>query len=73
MAKRRGTIAIAGAGIGGLCSGVFLSRLGFEVAIYDQASRFGRVGAGIQQTPNATRCRAGAKAVSPCSATPVTQ
>ena len=48
-------IAIVGAGIGGLCSGVFLSRLGFEVTIYDQASRFGRVGAGIQQTPNAMK------------------
>ena len=55
MVNRRGTIAIVGAGIGGLCSGVFLSRLGFEVTIYDQASRFGRVGAGIQQTPNAMR------------------
>jgi len=55
VVNRRGTIAIVGAGIGGLCSGVFLSRLGFEVTIYDQASRFGRVGAGIQQTPNAMR------------------
>lgn len=55
MANSKGTIAIVGAGIGGLCSGVFLSRLGFEVTIYDQASRFARVGAGIQQTPNAMK------------------
>ena len=55
MTKKKGSIAIVGAGIGGLCSGVFLSRLGFEVTIYDQASRFGRVGAGIQQTPNAMK------------------
>ena len=55
MANSKGSIAIVGAGIGGLCSGVFLSRLGFEVTIYDQASRFGRVGAGIQQTPNAMK------------------
>lgn len=53
MSKR--TIAIIGAGIGGLAAGAFLSRLGFEVAIYEQASRFARVGAGIQQTPNAMR------------------
>ena len=49
------SIAIIGAGIGGLAAGVFLSRLGFEVTIYEQASRFARVGAGIQQTPNAMR------------------
>ena len=55
MANSKGTIAIVGAGIGGLCAGVLLSRLGFEVTIYDQASRFARVGAGIQQTPNAMR------------------
>ncbi len=55
MVKSKGSIAIAGAGIGGLCSGVFLSRLGFDVTIYDQARHFGRVGAGIQQTPNAMK------------------
>lgn len=55
MAKNKGSIAIVGAGIGGLCSGVFLSRLGFDVTIYEQAARFGRVGAGIQQTPNAMK------------------
>jgi salicylate hydroxylase/6-hydroxynicotinate 3-monooxygenase len=51
----KGSIAIIGAGIGGLAAGVFLSRLGFEVKIYEQAARFARVGAGIQQTPNALR------------------
>ncbi len=55
MANSKGSIAIVGAGIGGLCAGVLLSRLGFAVTIYDQASRFARVGAGIQQTPNAMR------------------
>jgi salicylate hydroxylase/6-hydroxynicotinate 3-monooxygenase len=49
------SMAIIGAGIGGLAAGAFLSRLGFEVTIYEQASRFARVGAGIQQTPNAMR------------------
>lgn len=55
MANRKGSVAIVGAGIGGLCAGVFLSRLGFDVKIYDQAARFARIGAGIQQTPNAMR------------------
>ena len=55
MTRTRGSIAIIGAGIGGLATGAFLSRLGFEVTIYEQASRFARVGAGIQQTPNAMR------------------
>jgi salicylate hydroxylase/6-hydroxynicotinate 3-monooxygenase len=53
MAASKGSIAIIGAGIGGLTSAALLSRLGFEVAIYEQASRLARVGAGIQQTPNA--------------------
>jgi salicylate hydroxylase/6-hydroxynicotinate 3-monooxygenase len=55
MSRSQGSIAIVGAGIGGLSAAVFLSRLGFEVTIYEQASRFGRVGAGIQQTPNAMK------------------
>ena len=55
MARTRASIAIIGAGIGGLSAGVLLSRLGFEVKIYEQAARFARVGAGIQQTPNAMR------------------
>ena len=53
MAPAKGSVAIVGAGIGGLTTAALLSRLGFEVAIYEQASRFARVGAGIQQTPNA--------------------
>lgn len=55
MTASRGSIAIVGAGIGGLCTGVLLTRLGYAVTIYEQASRFGRVGAGIQQTPNAMK------------------
>jgi salicylate hydroxylase/6-hydroxynicotinate 3-monooxygenase len=51
----KGSIAIIGAGIGGLTAATLLSRLGFEVKIYEQATRFARVGAGIQQTPNAMR------------------
>lgn len=55
MAASKGSIAIVGAGIGGIAAGVLLSRLGYAVTIYDQATRFARVGAGIQQTPNAMK------------------
>ena len=53
MRSNRGSIAIIGAGIGGLTAATLIARLGFEVKIYEQAARFARVGAGIQQTPNA--------------------
>ena len=55
MSQSKGQIAIIGAGIGGLSTAVLLSRIGYQVTIYEQAARFGRVGAGIQQTPNAMR------------------
>lgn len=47
--------AIVGAGIGGLATGVALSRLGYKVDIYEQASAFGWVGTGITLSPNAVR------------------
>ena len=53
MTSSKGSIAIIGAGIGGLTAATLLARLGFAVKIYEQAARFARVGAGIQQTPNA--------------------
>ena len=55
MPQNRGSIAIVGAGIGGLAAAVFLTRLGYMVTVYEQAAHFARVGAGIQQTPNAMR------------------
>ena len=47
------SVAIVGAGIGGLAAAACLRRVGIDVTIYEQASRFARVGAGIQQSPNA--------------------
>ena len=47
------SVAIIGAGIGGLAAAAALRRVGLHVQIYEQASRFWRVGAGIQMTPNA--------------------
>lgn len=48
-------IAIIGAGIGGLTAALAIRRAGRAVAIYEQADRFGEVGAGIMLTPNASR------------------
>lgn len=49
------SIAIVGAGIGGLAAASTLRRVGHEVAIYEQAHAFARIGAGIQQSPNAVK------------------
>ncbi|MGB7100872.1 MAG: FAD-dependent monooxygenase [Xanthobacteraceae bacterium] len=45
-------IAIIGAGLGGLSIGGFLQRAGFNVAIYEQAPTFSRIGAGIILSAN---------------------
>ena len=44
---------VAGAGIGGLCAALALAKRGFEVAVYEQRSALGEVGAGLQLSPNA--------------------
>ena len=49
------SIAIIGAGIGGLAAAAALHRRGIAVDVYEQADKFTRVGAGIQQSPNAVR------------------
>lgn len=49
------SIAIVGAGIGGLTAAATLRRVGHEVRIYEQARAFARVGAGIQQGPNSIK------------------
>ncbi|MBJ7369664.1 MAG: NAD(P)-binding protein [Ilumatobacteraceae bacterium] len=48
-------IAIIGAGIGGLTAAALLQRRGHDVHVYEQATKFSRVGAGIQQSANAVR------------------
>lgn len=46
------SIAVVGAGMGGLAVAGTLRQIGAEVQVYEQAERFGRVGAGIQMLPN---------------------
>src|SRR5262245_54558060 len=53
MPKR--SIAIVGAGMGGLAAAATLRQIGCEVQVYEQASRFGRIGAGIQMMPNSMK------------------
>jgi len=53
--KKKPSIAIVGAGMGGLGVAATLRRAGFDVAVYEQAARFARIGAGIQMMPNSMK------------------
>ena len=48
-------IAIAGGGIGGLAAGLALSATGQQIELFEKASAFSEIGAGIQLGPNVTR------------------
>ena len=48
-------VAIVGAGMGGLAAAAALRRVGIEVAVYEQAQQFTRLGAGIQVGCNAMK------------------
>ena len=48
-------VLIAGGGIGGLGAALAVARHGVPVALLEQASAFGEVGAGLQLGPNAVR------------------
>jgi 2-polyprenyl-6-methoxyphenol hydroxylase-like FAD-dependent oxidoreductase len=54
MAKKL-SIAIVGAGMGGLAAAATLRQVGIDVQVYEQAQRFARIGAGIQMLPNSSR------------------
>jgi 6-hydroxynicotinate 3-monooxygenase len=49
------SIAIVGAGMGGLASAAALRRVGIDVTVYEQATQFARLGAGIQIGCNAMK------------------
>src|SRR5256885_16155769 len=60
MRLRKDTsIAIIGAGIGGLAVAAALRQVGIDSIVYEQAETFARVGAGIQQSPNAMKVHRG--------------
>ena len=49
------SIAIIGAGMGGLATAAALRRIGIDVTVYEQATQFARLGAGIQIGCNAMK------------------
>jgi len=49
------SIAIVGAGMGGLTAAAALGRTGARVDVFEQATRFARIGAGIQMLPNSMK------------------
>jgi 6-hydroxynicotinate 3-monooxygenase len=49
------SVAIIGAGMGGLATAAALRQVGIEATIYEQAQRFARIGAGIQIGCNAMK------------------
>jgi 2-polyprenyl-6-methoxyphenol hydroxylase-like FAD-dependent oxidoreductase len=49
------SIAIVGAGMGGLAAAAALRQVGLDVQVYEQARAFARIGAGIQMLPNSSR------------------
>ena len=49
------SLAIIGAGMGGLTLAAALHQRGFNIRVYEQAPQFIRLGAGIQMSPNAMR------------------
>src|SRR6476659_521992 len=55
MPKQKLSIAIVGAGMGGLAAAATLRQAGLDVQVYEQASRFARIGAGIQMMPNSMK------------------
>ncbi|GGN15324.1 MULTISPECIES: FAD-dependent monooxygenase [Marinomonas] len=50
-----GRVVIAGAGIGGLCAALALSKQGIQVLVCEQATTLSEVGAGLQISPNALK------------------
>ena len=47
------SVAIVGAGIGGLAVATGLAQRGMDVTVYERAEELGEVGAGLQLSPNA--------------------
>jgi len=55
MGNKTASVAIVGAGMGGLAAAATLRQAGFDVRVYEQAPAFARVGAGVQMMPNSMK------------------
>jgi salicylate hydroxylase/6-hydroxynicotinate 3-monooxygenase len=55
MTGKKLSLAIVGAGMGGLAAASTLRQAGFDAQVYEQASHLERIGAGIQMMPNAMK------------------
>lgn len=55
MTSNAASVAIAGAGIGGLSTAIALSRAGVRAEVFERRPQLSEVGAGIQLGPNATK------------------
>src|SRR5215468_12438131 len=55
MKNSKLSVAIVGGGMGGLAVAATLRRIGIDVEVYEQATRFARIGAGIQMMPNSMK------------------
>ncbi len=53
--KKKLSVTVVGAGMGGLAVAATMRRVGIDVQVYEQASRFARIGAGIQMMPNSMK------------------
>lgn len=66
-------LVIAGGGIGGLAAARAAARAGWQARVFEQASAFSEVGAGVQLGPNATRALqalGGLEAIQPLACVP---
>src|ERR1700749_1583554 len=59
MIKKKLSVAVVGAGMGGLAVAATLRQIGVDVQVYEQVTRFGRIGAGIQMMPNSMKVMRG--------------
>ena len=55
MSGKGPSIAIVGAGIGGLAVAATLRQIGIDARAHEQAAQFARIGAGIQMMPNSMK------------------
>jgi salicylate hydroxylase len=53
--SKHSRVAVVGGGIGGLCAAALLDRRGVDVTVFEQATEFREVGAGLQISPNGVK------------------